>query len=429
MNQSLQTSSPLLEPRAALVALLVGAAGLLIWAIGLFFDREAALRSYLFAFVFINSIPLGCLALVMLHHLTGGVWGVPARRLAEAAGVTIPLMALLFIPIAIAIITGHLYPWARPEEFAHDAILRHRRELPVLGFSTGWVLARAAIYFAVWSILAWWLRGISLRKGGVRNIAGSISGAGTVLYFITVSLAASDWVMSREAHYYSSVFGFITVAAQSVAGLCFVIVILALLADRALLQGKSGPSGTPLNGPDVPKSQTVFWETVTRPRALHDLGNLLLTCVVMWAYVSFAQLLVNWVGNTQEDVTWYVHRSHGGWRIVTIAVIVLHFFVPFVLLLLQPTKRNLRPLARLAAGLLILRLIDVLWLIAPSSPTEHAGGLYWTDLFAPIGVGGIWLAGFLWILRRAPVVVPELLESMPPETEAGGGGEVSLRPS
>src|SRR3982750_159031 len=150
MNESLQTSSPLLEPRVTLVALLTGAAGLLLWAIGLFFDREAALRSYLFAFVFINSIPLGCLALVMLHHLTGGVWGVPVRRLAEAAAATLPLMAVLFIPIAIAMLTGHLYPWAKPDEYAQDAVLRHRRELPVLGFSTGWVLARAAIYFLVW---------------------------------------------------------------------------------------------------------------------------------------------------------------------------------------------------------------------------------------------------------------------------------------
>jgi hypothetical protein len=339
----------------------------------------------------------------MLHHLTGGIWGVPSRRLAEAAAATLPLMALLFIPIAIAMLTGHLYPWAKPDEYAQDAVLRHRRELPVLGFSTTWVLARAAVYFAVWSLLAWRLRNISLKEDGAAHNAGSLSGAGSVLYFITVSLAASDWVMSREAHYYSSVFGFITVAAQSVAGLCFVIVILALLADRPPLL------------------------TAARPRALHDLGNLLLTCVVLWAYVSFAQLLVNWIGNTQEDVTWYVHRSHGGWRLVTIALIVLHFFVPFVLLLLQPTKRNLLPLARLAAGLLVLRLIDVLWLVAPSSPTEYAGGLYWTDLFAPIGVGGVWLAAFLWMLRRAPLVVPGLIESMPPETESSG--EVALRPS
>src|SRR3954454_16469567 len=213
MTELLPTSSPLLEPRVTRLALLAGAAALLIWAIGLFINREAALRSYLFAFVFINSIPLGCLALVMLHHLTGGIWGVPSRRLAEAAGATMPLMALLFIPIAIAMFTGHLYPWSKPDEYAQDAVLRHRRELPVLGFSTGWVLARAVVYFVLWTILAWWLRAISLRNAGARN-AGSLSGAGSVLYFITVSLAASDWVMSREAHYYSSVFGFITLAAQ-----------------------------------------------------------------------------------------------------------------------------------------------------------------------------------------------------------------------
>jgi hypothetical protein len=142
--------------------------------------------------------------------------------------------------------------------------------------------------------------------------------------------------------------------------------------------------------------------------------------------VSFAQLLVNWIGNTQEDVTWYVHRSHGGWRVVSVLLIVLHFFVPFVLLLFQPTKRNLRPLARLAAGLLVLRLVDALWMVAPSSPTEHAGGLYWTDLFAPVGVGGVWLAGFLWVLRRGPLVISSAGEAAP---ETAAGGDVSLRSS
>jgi hypothetical protein len=225
-----------------------------------------------------------------------------------------------------------------------------------------------------------------------------------VIYFVTASLAASDWVMSREAHYYSSVFGFIAIAGQCVAGLCFVLVVLRLLADRPPL------------------------DLAAQPKPLHDLGNLLLTCVVLWAYMSFAQLLVNWVGNTQEDVTWYVHRSQGGWRFVSVLLIAFHFFVPFVLLLFQPTKRNLVPLARLAAALLALRLIDVLWTVAPSSPTEQAGGLYWTDLFAPIGVGGVWLAGFLWVLRRAPVIASGLVVAPPAPHETAPPGDVSLSP-
>jgi hypothetical protein len=385
---------PLLRPRTQLVALAAGGAGLLLCAIGLIFDRESVFRSYLFAFVFVNSIPLGCLAVVMLHHLTGGGWGVPVRRLAEAGAMTAPLMAVLFLPIAAAMLAGHLYPWANPGEYAKDAVLRHRRELPVLGFSAGWVLARAVVYFVVWCLLAWRLRAISLARDGMVNPDNSgrlrsLSAGGTVLYFVTASLAAADWVMSREAHYQSSVFGFIAIAGQSVAGLCFVLVVLALLTGMPEL------------------------DAAAKPKPLHDLGNLLLTCVVLWAYVSFAQLLVNWTGNTQEDVTWYVHRSHGGWRVVTIALVVLHFFVPFVLLLFQPAKRNLRPLARLAAGLLFLRLVDALWAVAPSSPTEHAGRVYWTDLAAPIGVGGVWLAGFLWVLKRRPLVVSAVVEVVP----------------
>lgn len=396
---------PLLRPRAQLIALAAGGAGLLLCAIGLIFDRESVFRSYLFAFVFVNSISLGCLALVMLHHLTGGWWGVPIRRLAEAGAMTTPLLAVLFLPIALAMLTGHLYPWADPAEYAKDAILRHRRELPVLGFSAGWVVVRAAVYFGVWSVLAWRLRALSLAQERTWNpdYSGrlrSLSAGGAVLYFVTASLAAADWVMSREGHYYSSVFGFIAIAGQTVAGLCFVLVVLALLAG-------------------VPEL-----DAAAKPKPLHDLGNLLLTCVVLWAYVSFAQLLVNWSGNTQEDVTWYVHRSHGGWRFVTIGLVVLHFFVPFALLLFQPTKRNLGPLARLAAGLLFLRLVDALWAVAPSSPTEHAGRVYWTDLVAPVGVGGVWLAGFLWVLKRRPLVLAGVVEPAP--RESLGNGETSL---
>jgi hypothetical protein len=402
------TTSPLLRPRATARAFVVGGAALLTCLVGSFFNPEAVARSYLTAFVFVNSIPLGCLALVMLHHLTGGLWGAPLRRLAEAAAMTFPLSGVLFLPVVLAFLTGHLYPWATPADYAHEAVVRHRRELPVLGFAPGWVVARAAIYFAVWSVLAWRLWAGSLREDSsepTKRGLASLSGAGSVLYFVTASLAAADWVMSREAHYYSSVFGFIAVAAQSIAGLCFVLGVLGRLADRPPL------------------------DVALTPRALHDLGNLLLTCVILWSYVSFAQLLVNWIGNTQEDVTWYVHRSHGGWRVVTIALVLLHFFVPFVLLLFQPTKRNLRPLARLAAALLFLRLVDAFWTTAPSSPTESAGGLYWTDPFAPIGVGGVWLAGFLWVLRRRPIMIAVLAHgpAAPPEP-AGSGQDVSLSP-
>jgi hypothetical protein len=439
MSDATETTSPLLRPRTAARALVVGAAALLVCAVGLIFDREAVARSYLTAFVFVNSIPLGCLAVVMLHHLTGGVWGAPVRRIAEAGAMTAPLMAVLFVPVVIAFWTGHLYPWANPAEYAHEAVVRHRRELPVLGFSAGWVVARAAVYFAVWTALAWRLRAGSLRQdstldraGQARRLTGglaSLSGAGSVLYFVTASLAASDWVMSREAHYYSSVFGFIAVAAQSIAGVCFALVILRFLADRSAEKTVDGESRGEEHGPLAGRLNGVAGgvDAVATPRALQDVGNLLLTCVILWSYVSFAQLLVNWVGNTQEDVTWYVHRSHGGWRVVTIGLIVLHFFVPFALLLFQPVKRNLRPLARLAAGLLVLRLVDAFWTTAPSSPTDAAGGLYWTDLFAPIGVGGVWLAGFLWVLRRAPVVIAVSNESAAPDAPAGGR-DVSLSP-
>lgn len=368
-----------LPRRAQLPALIVGIIGMIVLLIALFFDAEHALRAYLFAWLFCLSIALGSMAVLMLQHLTGGTWGWLIRRPAEAAAITLPLLALLFLPIAIG--ASHIYPWAQPAIVSGNAHLEHRQTL----FQPWFVYVRAAIYFAIWIFWAWQLRRLSLRhdRSGDPKLLGRLrvfSAAGFLVYFLSVSSAAVDWIASREVDWYSSTFGMMTITGQAAAAAAFLILVLALLRAAPPLK------------------------SVVRPNLTHDLGNLLLTLVVLWAYVTFAQYLVIWIGNTQDDNLWYYHRTHDGWAWVGTAIILLHFALPFVFLLFQQTKRNLRLLGGVAAGVLVMRAVDVLWMVAPSSLGPAPHHVSWADFVSPLAVGGVWFACFLWVLVRQPLI-------------------------
>ena len=358
---------------ATIPALVVGVVALVVCIV---FGRgdalPAMLRAWLFAFIFVLGIPLGAMAILMLHHLTDGAWGWPIRRPAEAAAMTLPLLAIFFIPIALNL--SHLYPWADVRELAGSAILQSRR--PV--FNPAAFILRAYIFFALWFLLAWRLRSLSLRAE--QSKLRRVSALGLVLYILTMSMAAIDWIMSLEPEWYSTVYALIVITGQSLVGLTFLLLILAPLRRLEPLAG------------------------VADDDAIHDLGNLLLTVVILWAYLAFAQFLVNWLGNMQDEITWYIHRTQGPWRLIAIALMLLHFFVPFILLLQQPAKRNMAALASLAAVLLVMHILDVLWQIAPSPGVPHRRGHAWLYLPAFVAAGGIWFALFLHLLRRQPLL-------------------------
>jgi hypothetical protein len=360
-------------------ALIAGAAGIVLALVGFFVDHEQFFRSWLYAWLFFLGIALGALGMVMLQHLVIGEWGLLIRRMGEAAGMTLPVLLVLGLPLVLG--TGHLFPWARHDEIAGDPVLAHRRPY----FSGAAVLIRSLVYFAIWIFLAWRLRTLSLRMDDAPTDARAAamrrwSALGMVLYFLTMSSAAVDWIMSREPHWYSTTFGFIVIAAQALSATGFFILLLALLRR------------------DPPM------DTAIRADALHDLGNILLLMVILWAYTSFAQFLVIWLGNTQQDVPWYVHRSTGFWRFVTVLLVLFQFFAPFFLLLNQPVKRSMRTMSWVAAGLLVTQWLNSLWLIEPSSPSPQPHPLSWMDFVTPVGIGGVWLASFLWILRRRPLL-------------------------
>ncbi len=354
-------------------ALSVGVAALALCVAGAIASPAQFFRSYLFGYLFWTGVALGCLAIVMLQHLSGGAWGMVIRRMLESGSRTLPLMALLFLPLIPGI--RQLYGWSRPD----NAISYQTAYLNVPFF-----LFRAALYFLVWLSIAYFLNRWSReqdRTGDLRlaRRLQLLSGPGLVLYGLTATFAAIDWVMSLEPHWYSSIFGILIIGGQALSAMAFIIAVAVLLAQHEPLSG------------------------VLLPSHFNDLGKLLLTFVMLWAYFAFSQLLIIWSGNLSEEIPWYLHRLHSSWRWVGVLLILFHFALPFVLLLSRDLKRNARALALLAVGVIFMHLVDLFWLTAPEF---WPGGfhLHWMDIAAPVGIGGVWLAVFAWQLRGWPLL-------------------------
>ncbi len=373
--------------------LLVGSVSLAVSLVGASIDPKQFLYSYLVAFMFWLGIALGCLAIVMLHHLSGGRWGLVIRRMLEAGTRTLPLMALMFVPVAVGV--GSLYTWANPDIVAADEILREKS----LYLNVPFFLARALVYFGIWAALAYLINRWSLEQDRTADPQLArrlqlVSAGGIVLYALTITFASIDWVMSLEPHWFSTIFGVLFMGGQGLSALSFVIAVAVVLAARK-----------PMND-------------VLTPSDFQDLGKLLLAFVMLWAYFSFSQFLIIWSGNIAEEVPWYVHRLTNGWQWIGGALILFHFAVPFVVLLSRSSKRRAQTLGAVALVVIVMRLVDLFWLIAPEIH-QHGIAVHWLDVLLPIGLGGIWLAHFASQLANRPLLPindPYLAEAM----ESGG---------
>ena len=378
MNGRVAIAEPHALERFQRPALFVGIAALAACAVGGFFAPAQFFHSYLFAFLFWAGIALGCMAVAMLHHITGGAWGLPIRRPLESGTRTLPLMALLFLPIVAG--ARKLYEWADPAAVARDAALQHKS----LYLNVPFFFGRAVLYFGAWLAFAYFLNRWSLQQDatGARTINRRLqllSSAGLVVYGLTVTFASIDWAMSLEPHWFSTMYGVLFIAGQGLSAFAFIVVVLVLLSERAPLSG------------------------YVAARHYHDLGKLMLAFVMFWAYVSFSQYLIIWAGNLPEEIPWYLRRLQGGWGWIAAAILLFHFVLPFLMLLPASANRNPRVLAAVAGLVVFMQLVEIFWLTQP----PFAGGhfrLHWMDLLAPIGVGGLWLAVFSWQLGKRPLL-------------------------
>jgi hypothetical protein len=362
-------------------SLAVGVVGLGLCAMGGGGNPAAFFRAYLAAYMFFLGIALGGMVVLMVYHLTGGSWGLMLRRILEAAMRTLPLLVVLFLPIALGL--GYLYPWAQPGLIAESPKLQYQQFY--LRPTYFWI--RAAVYFALWLGMAFWLDRWSReqdRTGNPRLAWKSLqlSAFGAVIYGISIHFASVDWSMSLQPMFHSSIWGPLTAAGQLLSAFAVALVVLALRIDRPPLA-----------------------EVASR-KVRYDLGSLLLTLLILWAYLAWFQFMLVWIANMPVDVIYYQPRTSPFWKAVIGAIAVLHFAVPFFLLLMRPIKRNSRAVAWIAGLILVMQMAFMDYQILPGmvGTPGAVGSRLWIDLLMPLGIGGIWLAYFLWQLERRPLL-------------------------
>jgi hypothetical protein len=357
-------------------------------------DRVAqAYRSYLYAYMFWLGIPLGSLGLTLLQHLTGGQWAFVSRRFLEAGMKMLPVMAVLFIPIVVGM--DSIYKWTDPDPhrgFGHHA------DLPAMWFKKAmlqrdWFLIRAAIYFVIWIGMGLILNGWSKRQDRARSAADASQSLGLsapmlLVFVLTVTGAAVDWVMSIDPMWFSTIFGVHFVAGQALSTLCVVVILLAALHTRAPFAG------------------------LINRNHFHDLGKLMFAFTMLWAYINLSQFLIIWMGNIKEETPFYIVRSNGSPGILSPILIVLHFFVPFLLLLSQTTKRSVSILSKIAAFILLMRIVDMAWIVKPTFDQSdqtlmyHSHPFTWLDLAMPVAVGGVFALLYVLLLGRRSLLAP-----------------------
>jgi hypothetical protein len=338
-------------------------------------ERHAAVDSPALA------LSLGSLGWIMLHHLSGGQWGLVTRRVWEAGTRTLPVVAIFFLPIAVGV--HAIFEWSHTDLVQNNAILQQKE--PYL--NVPFFLIRALMYFAVWMLCIVLLNRWSAAqdRGEVATTPGDmvrfrkVSAPGILFLVLTVTFATTDWIMSLEPEWFSTIFGLLMTVSYGLSALALSIIVLTAISPRGELA------------------------SVIAPKHFHDLGKFLLTFVMLWAYLSFSQFLIIWSGNLPEEIPWYIKRMQGVWGWISVLLIVGHFFLPFLLLLSRDLKRRPHLLSKLAAFVLVMTYAYNLWLVAPAF--EHHGfPIHWLDLALPAGLFGVWLMVFARNLRSRALV-------------------------
>jgi hypothetical protein len=359
--------------------MMAAVAGAVLTGIGLAMSGlDRFYEAYLVAWVYWTGLALGSLAILMVQHLSGGAWGVVIRRILEAATRTLPAMAVLGLPVLAGM--GHLYHWSDAEVAAADPMIRDKAAYLNVPFFIG----RYVFYFAVWSFMAMRLSAWSAEqdRSGDPALASKLarlSGAGLLVFGLTVTFAVVDWTMSVNPHWFSTMWGLLYVVGMGLSALAFAIFILARLSKERPM------------------------DHVVNPSHFHDLGKLLFAFIMLWAYLSFSQFLIIYSANTQEEIPHYWVRSQNGWQVVGWILVVFHFVLPYVLLLARDIKRDWSRVSLIALWMVGIRLVDYYWHVAPEFHTDGLA-VSLLDVALPIALGGIFVVVFVMQLRGRPLL-------------------------
>jgi hypothetical protein len=406
VNATMPYSPPAdIEARRSRV-LVIGGGALLLCAVGFFLNRDQFFRAWLIGYMLWLGVALGSMGWMMIHHLSGGAWGMVVRRVWEASSRTLPLLTILFIPVVLGL--NRLYPWTHAELMQTNEVLRHKS----VYLNPTFFLARAAVYFIGWNVIAWRMTALSRAQdaGSVEATRSMqrLSGGGLVFLALSITFVGVDWFMSLNPDFYSTMFGFLFINYLGLAGLAFTIIMAAYLRGKEPLRA------------------------LFRPSHFADYGKLTLAFVMMWAYFQFSQYLLIYAANLQDEIPYVLTRIDGGWQYLALFLLIFQFVVPFGLLLSRPLKRSPERLVRVAVFLLIIRVIDTFMYVTPEFtaaganrwmvPGEHQSVLFvnWLDIVTPVAIGGIWFWMFFTQLRQRPLL-PIGDPYLPAALESSGG--------
>ena len=349
---------------------------------------ETFANAYLVSFVFCLSLALGALFFVLLQHLTGAGWGVVVRRPAEAVAGVFPLLAVLSVPLLVSLKT--LYPWAGPEALADHALSGKQAYLNVPFFVIRWV-----VYFLIWSLLAWYLRRLSAQQDQTGDSRLTLrmerlSAPGMIGFALTATFFAFDVLMSRDPHWYSTIYGVYLFSGSAVG-------FFALLPLVTLILQRSGR----------------IWHAVSADH-YHDLGKLGFAFIVFWAYIAFSQFMLIWYSNIPEETTWYLRRLTGPWAGFSMFLLIGHFVIPFWILISRAVKRRPAFLAGAAVWILFMHWLDIYWLAMPEAVHGQLG-FSLQHVLCLVGLSALMTAIITFNLSRAaliPLKDPRLSESL-----------------
>ena len=362
----------------AKIALFLGAIGLLLSVIGYFVSSEQFFHSYLVALIFWVSIAVGGLFLTMLHHITGATWSVVIRRFYENILSVLPYLFVLFIPVLFGI--HNLYHWSHKDVVTADPMLLRKSGY----LNSGFFAVRTILYFVIWVLLGRTLYNESIRQDRAGKAvpllkAKKLSAPGVILYALTFTFASFDWLMSLDAHWYSTIFGVYVFGGSTLAVLSFSTFMLLLLRNNGVL------------------------DKVVTVEHYHDLGKLLFTFCIFWAYIAFSQYFLIWYANIPEETIWFQHRWIGSWKIISLVIAFGLFAIPFFTLMIRSNKRNFAVLSAMSLWILLMHWFDIYWMVMPD--LHHEGAHFsWMDVSTFLGVGGIFMWAFWKKLISNPLV-------------------------
>ncbi|MBM3263119.1 MAG: hypothetical protein FJY97_06785 [candidate division Zixibacteria bacterium] len=369
ISDALATQLDGLQKKVLTIGLVLLVAGLAIALIT--GDMAQFYQSYLIGFVICFGITCCCWGFCMLHHLVGGRWGFIVQRLLESVMSTFPVLLILFVPIVIGM--HDLYHWTHEEAVQNDIILQHKQSY----LNTSFFIVRALLYFAIWIAASHLL----IKWSNTQDVNGDptltdrirdISGPGIVVFALSMTFASFDWIMSTDPHWFSTLYGVMMIVDAGGAAMALIIMMMTYMRHHD------------------PYSRLVGADR------FHDWGKLQLAFTLLWFYMMLSQFLIIWAANLPEENPWYIHRTHNGWEVVTVALVLCRFVIAFFLLLSIPRKRDPRRLVKVAIFIFVMHWVDMYWHIAPNF---HGEGFHFSplDFIVPAGLVGVW---FFFVLRR-----------------------------